>query len=166
MNIFTVLSSGKSSLHEPAMSAMLGHLLDPHQEHGLGATFLGRFLDRIGLQQFSGKRFQVDLEVQYRHEGKRNDIDVQLKIMDSQYNELHRIAIENKIKTGAVNPKQLSMYHAAILGDTDNDDAFTLGEDDLTVVFLTPDATSSALTAEYGNLHSDRKVWLKWGLTL
>src|SRR2546426_6650750 len=44
MNIFNVLSQGKSRLHEPAISAMLGFLLSTHRDHGLGDSFLRAFL--------------------------------------------------------------------------------------------------------------------------
>ena len=35
MNIFKILSSGDGSIKEPNISAFLGYLLDPNQEHGL-----------------------------------------------------------------------------------------------------------------------------------
>ena len=45
MNIFSVLSMGKSRLHETSMSAMLAYLLNPNQDHGLGNKFLKSFLE-------------------------------------------------------------------------------------------------------------------------
>lgn len=45
MNIFSVLSMGKSRLNETSMSAMLGYLLSPYQDHGLGSKFLVSFLE-------------------------------------------------------------------------------------------------------------------------
>lgn len=44
MNIFNVLSMGKSRLHETSMSAMLAYLLSPNQDHGLGRKFIDSFL--------------------------------------------------------------------------------------------------------------------------
>jgi hypothetical protein len=45
MNIFSVLSMGKSRLRETSMSAMLAYLLNPNQDHGLGYRFLKSFLE-------------------------------------------------------------------------------------------------------------------------
>lgn len=45
MNIFSVLSMGKSRLHETSMSAMLAYLLNPNQDHGVGNKFLKSFLE-------------------------------------------------------------------------------------------------------------------------
>ncbi len=47
MNIFNVLSQGKSSLHEPSVSAMLSYLLSPNGDHGIGDTFLRSFIQLI-----------------------------------------------------------------------------------------------------------------------
>ena len=44
MNIFQVLSQGKSRLNEPSMSAMLAYLLDSNKDHGLGEAFIRAFL--------------------------------------------------------------------------------------------------------------------------
>ena len=45
MNIFQVLSQGKSRLHEPSMSAMLGYLMDSNKDHGLGDAFIRKFIE-------------------------------------------------------------------------------------------------------------------------
>lgn len=44
MNIFKILASGNGRLNEPNVSAFLGYLLDPKEDHGLGDAFLKRFL--------------------------------------------------------------------------------------------------------------------------
>lgn len=44
MNIFRILAQGDGSINEPNVSAFLGYLLDPNEDHGLGSIFLERFL--------------------------------------------------------------------------------------------------------------------------
>ena len=44
MNIFKTLASGSGSINEPNVSAFLGYLLNPKEDHGLGDTFLRKFL--------------------------------------------------------------------------------------------------------------------------
>ena len=174
MNIFTVLSTGNSNLHEPSMSAMFAYLLNPSQDHGLGRTVLNSFLklsNTNGMyQDFIDKRnikFEIDLEVPYADKEKKNYIDIQIKILDSSsYKELHRIIIENKIRKGAANPKQLSSYYDAVINDTTNDDPFLsdkseLTKDELSVIFLTP-MPNKGLQEEFNNLHSKHKAWVYW----
>ncbi len=52
MNIFQVLSQGKSRLHEPSMSAMLGYLLDSNKDHGLGDIVVRKLLESIDSDRF------------------------------------------------------------------------------------------------------------------
>ena len=111
MNIFQVLSQGKSRLHEPSMSAMLGYLLDSNKDHGLGDAFVREFLKLVDEDRFKEiLKFefidaQVSLEEPYQLNNSRKDIDIQLLLLDSKRNEKHRVIIENKIKVGAANPK-------------------------------------------------------------
>jgi hypothetical protein len=164
---------GKSRLHETSMSAMLAYLLNPNQDHGVGNKFLKSFLElsnenniysiyieKIGTTQL---KFDIDLEVQYYYNGKRSDIDVQIKIFDNNWNELHRIIIENKIKTGAANPKQLEQYYEAVIND-ENDE--NISEDKLSVIFITPDLNNKILEEEFNNLKSDKKTWIYWNSSL
>lgn len=44
MNIFKILSSGDGKLSEPNISALLGYLLNPNEDHGLGSIFLSQIL--------------------------------------------------------------------------------------------------------------------------
>ena len=168
MNIFSVLSTGKSNLHEPSISAMFAYLLNPNQDHGLGRKVINSFLKLSNgnetYKNFIGDKtikFEIDLEVPYQYENKRNDIDIQIKILDSSYNELHRIIVENKIKQGSANPKQLELYYQAVINDKNNDDFFALKEDCLSVIFLTP-KPNKGLQDEFNNLNTKNKVWLYW----
>lgn len=167
MNIFSVLSQGKSSLNEVGMSAMLGYLLNPNQDHGIGKTFLNSFLS-LANNNFYQKyidgnyKFEIDLEVQYFLENKRKDIDIQIKILDNNYAEQHRIIIENKIKASSFNTNQLRDYYDAVVGSGDSDDPFELSKDNLSVIFLTPDSKNTGLISEFENLQIDNKFWLYW----
>lgn len=84
MNIFQVLSQGKSRLHEPSMSAMLGYLLDSNKDHGLGDSVIRKLLQTIDESRFQSIismgfiDAQVSLEEPYQLKGKRKDIDIQI----------------------------------------------------------------------------------------
>ena len=159
---------GKSRLHETSMSAMLAYLLNPNQDHGLGYRFLKSFLELSNekkiYDQYINKlenrelKFDIDLEVQYYCNNKRSDIDVQIKIFDLNWNELHRIVIENKIKSGAANPKQLAEYYNAVLNDDDDG----VLRNKLSVIFLTPDLNHKILEEEFNSLEIDQKAWVYW----
>lgn len=47
MNIFKILASGSGRLYEPNVSAFLGYLLNPKEDHGLGDAFLKKFLEPL-----------------------------------------------------------------------------------------------------------------------
>lgn len=151
MNIFSVLSQGKSRLHEPSMSALLGYLLDSNQDHGLGDTFIRAFLEHLDSDAFAGILDQgsinatVELEVEYELNNGRRDIDVEVTVRGASDSDDFRLVVENKIKRGAANPKQLREYYEAILEDDPK-------ACNLYMVFLTPETNASALNAEFANL--------------
>ena len=162
---------GKSRLHETSMSAMLAYLLNPNQDHGLGDKFLNSFLELAGKNGIyedyinnDSIKFQLDLEVLYTNINtkKENYIDIQIKILDKSYRELHRIIIENKIKSEASNSSQLNRYYEAVINDKNNDDAFELEKKNLSIIFLTPSQKHKGLNKEFDNLKSDNKVWIYW----
>lgn len=165
MNIFQVLSQGKSKLHEPSMSAMLGYLLDSNKDHGLGDSVIRKLLQTIDEKRFQSImsmgfiNSQVSLEEPYQLNGKRKDIDIQILLLNDKKEEIHRIIIENKIKVGAANPKQLKEYYQAIINEE-------LDIEALTIVFLTPNISNNQLAAEFNNLSLENKehskYWIKW----
>jgi len=178
MNIFEVLSQGKSRLHEPSVSAMLGYLLNPMENHGLGDIFIREFLkmlDENSMQKHFGKVLSksyrinalIELEVQYGHLGKRNDIDIQIQLLD-QGRETHRILIENKIRESSASTYQLNLYYNAVLNDEDYKQSNDSGEDlpCICVVFLTPDGDSFKLKQEFDSLvnlqEGHSKLWVNW----
>ena len=151
MNIFQTLSQGKSRLHEPSISAMLGYLLDSNQDHGLGDTFTRKFLECLGNDSFVPElardfiNAQVSLEEPYQLNGERKNIDIQMIILNDNKEEAHRLIIENKIKVGAANPKQLKDYYHAVL---EEDPQIS----NLHIIFLTPSSNSPLLNEEYNRL--------------
>jgi len=171
MNIFQVLSQGKSRLHEPSMSAMLGYLLDSNKDHGLGDAFIRVFLSKINFNYFKeilDMPFidsQVTLELPLQFNGAEKDIDIEIILLDSQKNEdgvknkLFRIIIENKIKAGAANPKQLNEYYYAVLEDEPD-------IENLIMIFLTPESITQQLKAEFENFitlpATHHKEWIFW----
>ena len=165
MNIFQVLSQGKARLHEPSMSAMLGYLLDSSEDHGLGDAFVRVFLAQLGAEHFAEIlscpfiNSSAELEVAYELDSAIKYIDIELTLLGNANSVPYRIIIENKIKVGAANPKQLRDYYQAILQDDP-----TIQK--LMVVFLTPESKTSALVAEYDNLADlnpeHHKAWLFW----
>ena len=123
MNIFEILSSGSNGLSEVHISAILGWLLDPNHDHGLGMEVLKRltselFADtplhkEIKDSEYSGVemgvyRRRIDTSIECEKEvvcqNKKNRyIDVAVKINDKFI-----LAIENKIRSGSKERGQVS----------------------------------------------------------
>lgn len=60
MNIFKVLANGDGRINEPNVSAFLGYLLDPYQDHGLGYEFLDRFLNKV-ISDFETREYEYEI---------------------------------------------------------------------------------------------------------
>lgn len=173
MNIFEVLNSGNSRLHEPSLSSILGYFLDSKKNHGLGDTFIRLFLNQINTvskkEVFLNPYLDgpiisdVSLEEPYKIGKKRFNIDIQISLLDREKNEVHRIIVENKIRSTSASPRQLADYYEAILDNEPN-----LKKKNLTFVFLTPKPkdSNSKLSEEYEllkpNQKSHSKCWLHW----
>ena len=179
MNIFTVLSQGNGRLDEENISAMLGFLLDPNKSHGLGDLFLREFLKLISdlsgnnifdnILKSKSIKAEILLEREYESKPKNRIIDIEIKIYPenrksgkkgNDFHEIHRIAIENKIKSSSAQIEQFNEEFLAIREDLDDDVQ-------LTMVFLTPSGNHNKLNREYGELDvktlgNNIKVWLKW----
>lgn len=183
MNIFTVLSQGKGRLNEENLSAMLGYLLTPSQTHGLGDSFLRPFLLAVAEACGDVKRFEqitrtskaihaeMLLESPYQIGRQRRVVDIELRIFSRAPNpvsgelehvELHRIAIENKVKPQAADNTQFKEEFLGIVQDLEEDEKVAV-----TMVFLTPPGSSNRFVEEYNTLDaqllaSHRKAWLRW----
>lgn len=183
MNIFTVLSQGKGRLNEENLSAMLGFLLSPSQTHGLGDTFLRQFLGAVAeacndpqrfddvLHSSKPTRTEVFLETAYSLGKQRRVIDIEVQISakqfnvttsDTEYTEVHRIAIENKVKEQAADREQLREEFIGLLQDLEADEKIKV-----TMVFLTPPGESVKFADEFTALDEStlgvhKKAWLRW----
>ncbi len=168
MNIFNVLTEGKSRLYEPSISAMLGYLLDTKRDHGLGDRFFREFIKllfietrSIQLQALLASPFMyadVELEVPYIYENQRYDIDIEIIAYSKPDSQRIRIIIENKIRPGSARDEQLANYYKAIASDrSENEPVF--------IVFLTPEQSKSCFENEFAMLtveNNDFKSWLFW----
>ena len=182
MNIFDVLSQGKGRLNEENLSAMLAFLLSPNQTHGLGDIFLRHFLKAIAQACGEENRFSsilndanpiqsdILLESAYNIGKKRRVVDIEIRIFRPTFNqlnkeglsEIHRIAIENKIKVQSASTNQFKEEFKGILNDFEGDDQI-----DVTMVFLTPSSNHKGLKEEYETLDEKtlghhKKSWLLW----
>ncbi len=171
MNIFEVLNSGGSRLHEPSLSSFLGYLLDSTKNHGLGDTFIRLFLQLINNASerdiFDKKILKnsiisdVSLEEPYQIYGHQKNIDIQISLLNNDKDEVYRIIIENKIRVNSASQNQLKEYYEAVIK---NETSLK----NLLIVFLTPFSENRKSKEEYENLKIDNKFnnhnkcWIYW----
>jgi hypothetical protein len=137
MNIFKVLANGDGRINEANVSAFLGFLLDPKENHSFGDEFLKRFLDDFiqnGEENFKIEEYeyQIFYEQAFKEkEGSKNIVDIVIVcfktdssgkkeslMMDfiSNTKKLKKIfLIENKINSGSKNIEQLkNQYNSTV----------------------------------------------------
>jgi hypothetical protein len=122
MNIFEILSAGNRVLKEEHISAVLGWMLDPYHDHGLGMELLKRLSQTcfgedasiskvLAAGEFSGLvmrdrsrlKIHTELEVTVRCKaGNERSIDILITINDNIV-----LAIENKTSRGSIQDTQL-----------------------------------------------------------
>lgn len=128
MNIFEILSAGNRVLKEEHISAVLGWMLDPYHDHGLGMELLKRVCQAsfgseaeinkvLSAGEFSGLvmrdrgRLPIHTELEVRVDvvpedepgtGNERSIDILVKIKDKIV-----LAIENKTSSGSIQKTQL-----------------------------------------------------------
>jgi hypothetical protein len=153
------------------MSAMLGYLLSPAEDHGLGDTLLRAFLEYLGTTlddtvDFSfipsGSRLKTHVELERRLNTNGSAIDIFMLIFDGD-TEVLRIGIENKIKRGAVTEGQLQKYYDLLKAEQENDNETC----PLYMIYLTPNRLG-CFEKEYSSLDvsgKDKKAWLQWSQT-
>jgi hypothetical protein len=125
MNIFEILSSGSNGLSEVHTSAVLGWLLDPDHDHGLGMEVLKRIVSELfkgtplhekivsgeysGVEMDGRRRINTSIELekevccQKTLTPKNRSIDIVVKISDE-----YILAIENKIRSASKEDGQVS----------------------------------------------------------
>ncbi len=118
MNIFKVLASGKKSFQEETASAILAWFMNPTMEHGLGYSFLSKFVDELSIST-SNQDLLSDLAKKLTPR-LRSEYETQLKLWcNLEYNvetafidivigiDDWIFAIENKIYAQSVSEGQL-----------------------------------------------------------
>jgi len=150
MNIFEILSAGNRVLKEEHISAVLGWLLDPSHDHGLGVEFLKSFasltfpgseLDKHlranesrGLTKRDQPKLIIQTQLEYEVVGKAKrsrSIDILVEI-----DKKHLLVIENKTSLGSIETLQLQDEALGLLGDE------RWAGRTLYFVFLTPKGSS------------------------
>jgi hypothetical protein len=172
MNIFKVLASARKGFPEEQASAMLAWLLNPYMEHGLGFTFLDKFLgliiqDDSGLGDKLKTVLQPILRLDRRGEALDFNMDLEFNAVNSLIDiflMINRLifSIENKIRSGsAADPHQLiKQYEGLKTRFPDAEKRF--------VIFLVPSKTDTRVLPEFENLKkeemdtNDGKVMIEW----
>lgn len=171
MNIFKVLASSKKGFPEEQASVMVAWLLNPYMEHGLGFTFLNKFLEKLEkiaddeinpdfkkslkpvlrLEKHD-KKIEFSMDIEY-HAG-NSFIDLVIFLDDFIF------SIENKIKgKAASNKSQLKDQYNGIKKEWPAKKIF--------IVFLVPSKTFQPVVEEFGELEirgdtSDKKIMIEW----
>jgi hypothetical protein len=116
MNIFEILSSGENGLREVHTTSVLGWLLDPYHDHGLGIEVLKHLVSELfngtplhkeiikeeysGVEMDGRRRIELSItlekEVYCNENNKNRSIDIVIEV-----NKKFIIAIENKIKASS-----------------------------------------------------------------
>ena len=152
MNIFKVFASAKKGFQEEYASAIITWLLNPNMEHGLGYSFLSKFVEEIakykteleGLTEKLSSKLRVEYENQLQWSSFLEYgvdiafIDIVLIIDDWIF------SIENKIRSESIsNLKQLALQYEGLKKTVTNryDNQYKIA-----VIFLVPAASDGALS--------------------
>jgi len=102
INIFEMLKLRR----EPYHNTMLAWLLDPDpdQNHGLDDAFLSRFLERVGVENYTRDDFQ-DIQAEYTLRTADGSTTCRLDIFIETRN--NKVYIENKVSPSAIDDQQL-----------------------------------------------------------
>jgi hypothetical protein len=134
MNIFEILASGNNGLREVHVSSVLGWLLDPYHDHGLGIEVIKRLVSKL----FTGTNFDKEIKeseyfgVEIRD---RRRIEANIKLEKDVYckesnnnrivdivieiNGKFILAIENKIRVSSKEHGQAMDEISGLLDDSD-----------------------------------------------
>lgn len=124
MNIFKVLASGKKSFQEETASAILTWFMNPTMEHGLGYSFISKFIDEISTSSKNPDLSDLATKLTPRFRGEYENL---LKLwFNLEYNVDNAfidiimgiddwiIVIENKIYSKSVSKGQLSREYEGL----------------------------------------------------
>jgi len=159
MNIFKILTRGDGKINEPSVTAFMGYLLNPNEDHGLDDEFLKLLLNALiddnnksfYKEIIDGEEirdlasiFTVDVRVERKLPFKKTsrDIDIVIEIKGitpENDKSIHVIAIENKIRDASSEALQLQEQSAALV-DFYKDGSYLPR---ISQVYLTPDGQKS-----------------------
>lgn len=124
MNIFKVLASGKKSFQEETASAILAWFMNPTMEHGLGYSFISKFIDELSISSNNSELSDLATKLTPRLRGEYENL---LKLwFNLEYNVDNAfidiilgiggwvIAIENKIYAKSVSKGQLTREYEGL----------------------------------------------------
>lgn len=151
MNIFKVLANGDGSINEANVSAFLGYLLDPGEDHSMGSSFLSRFIQHVaGDVDTNRYDYRVFYEQAAVADGRKHVVDLVVVRYETEVGkgkESHLISfltnykkiseiylIENKVRSESLAVDQLVGQRRAfesVLGDSYEGRLFS--------VYITPD---------------------------
>ncbi|MBK8701158.1 MAG: PD-(D/E)XK nuclease family protein [Saprospiraceae bacterium] len=181
MNIFKILGNGDGRINEPNISAFLGYLLDPYQDHGLGFEFLSRFLKQINLENFEAEMFdyEIILEQAFREEDseikKKEIVDIILlcfkpnkgnyreiiahQMIDNKKSLEFAFLIENKVNVSAKKELQLqNQYVNFVSAIRKLNPDFNI--DNIISLYVTPD--NQKFDEEFQAFKELKKAHIKW----
>lgn len=178
MNIFKSLSQGNGTISETNITSFLSYLLNSANE--LNNSFLLLFfdlidnnsnglkvLDFLNLKQQTirdrlidfGKKYSVIADPEFALVGKKGKqiVDVFLKVINQEQQDILYFLIENKIQKGAYNAEQLSKQYTNLKESEDFDPKVPVIS-----ILITTDYDKFA--EMHSNIESLNKnsVWLKW----
>lgn len=172
MNIFKILANGDGTLKEANISAFIGYLLDPYENHGLGYEFLKRFLMLIDVDsKFYDYDYELEFEQAFKEQdGRKQIVDIVIACFpnqrrkskesitfDSVQNErkLEKIyLIENKITSNAKKAEQLNKQSRS------TELTLKIIPDNIFSIYLTPDVPT--YHSEYENSPLNNKNHILW----
>lgn len=182
MNIFKILANGDGTINEANISAFLGYLLDPYQDHGLGHEFLDRIMQKMEFLKSEDSMFntykyeyEVLFEQAFRDEDKelkkKEIVDIVILCFETNkgnYKELiaansvekarelkYIILLENKVSTGSKTVYQLKNQYENTVK------SLNLDQDKVISVYVTPD--DKKYEEEFNNFtENQKKTHLVW----
>jgi len=176
MNIFKSLSQGNGRISETNITSFLSYLLDSSNElnNAFIVLFLelidentpaGNLMSNLNLQQRTlrekiiefSKRYSVLSEPEYPINDREQIVDVFLKIMRKDEEDVVYILIENKIKKEANNPKQALNQFTKFEGSEDCNDGVPIYS-----VLISIDNERFADMHKHALTVNEKSAWLKW----
>ncbi|MDR2580393.1 MAG: PD-(D/E)XK nuclease family protein [Fibromonadaceae bacterium] len=174
MNIFKVLASAKKSFSEEQASALIAWLLNPYMEHGLGFTFLNKFLQKIDSENTNSENeimkdlskylqpilrsektnnLEFSSDIEFYVEQPPSFIDIVIFINDIL------ISIENKIYNESASDKgQLVRQYEGLKKKYDKNYK-------IVIIFLVPDSQHKLAIEEFEELKTrdnDTQKMITW----